>query len=55
MDIFASRETIVHQAFEAARSRLGADGNPWPAGTDARAVWQDEYDRLVGGIEAEAA
>lgn len=55
MDIFASREAIARQAFEAARARLGVDGNPWPAGTDAHAAWQAEYDRLVGGIQAEAA
>ena len=53
MDIFASIDAIRAQAFEAVRA--GSDINPWPAGSDAHAAWQAEFDRLVGGMQAEAA
>lgn len=55
MDIFASRDAIARQAFDAARARLGADGNPWPEGTEAHAIWQAEYDRLTADLDQAAA
>lgn len=58
MDIFASVSAIRAQAFEAARCRVFGNGsitNPWPAGSDAHATWQAEFDRLVSDMQAEAA
>lgn len=57
-DIFASIDAIRAQAFEAARCHVFGNGsivNPWPADSAPHALWQAEYDRLVDGLEAEAA
>jgi hypothetical protein len=57
-DIFASRDAIALHALEAARCGVwgnGAIGNPWPAGTDAHAAWQAEFDRLVVELQQVAA
>lgn len=57
-DIFASRDAINEHALESARLLTlgkGAVANPWPAGTDAHATWQAEYDRLVGELQGAPA